>query len=211
MIKISLIDINPKLVEAWGNAFQNILEVEVIHDSIFNHPRHAMVSPANSFGYMNGGLDFSISKNLGWHIEKRLQEKIRQEFYGELLVGQATIVETDHIDFPYLISAPTMRTPMTIGRTPNVYLAMKAILILWKEGRFSNGELIKDKVNTIALPGLGAGIGQVPEKMCAHQMRIAWEDVMLEKYKTKKGWGELRSNYAYFFTHDERDLTYTFE
>ena len=40
--------------------------------------------------------------------------------FGELLVGQADIVETDHETFPWLISAPTMRHPMTILHTPNV-------------------------------------------------------------------------------------------
>lgn len=180
----------------------------VVNESIFDLSCDAIVSPANSFGFMNGGIDFSISKNLGWHIEKTLQKKLRAKYHGELLVGQATIVETDHQQFPFLISAPTMRTPMTIFRSPNVYLAMKAILILLKEGKFEDGTLIKEKVQTIAIPGLGTGVGQVPPLMCARQMRIAWEDVMNEKYKTEKGWEELRSNYAYFFTHDERDLGY---
>lgn len=209
MNKISLIGINEKLVQAWEAAFQNIPEVEVIHGSIFDHPRDAIVSPANSFGYMNGGLDFSISKNLGWHIEKDLQKRIREEFYGELLVGQAAAVETNHTDFPYLISAPTMRTPMTILRSPNVYLAMKAVLVLWKDGKLKDGTPLREVVKNIAIPGLGAGIGQVPPKVCATQMRIAWDDVMGEKYLTKEGWEELRSNYAYFFTHDNRDLKYT--
>ncbi len=60
----------------------------------------------------------------------------------------------------------------------------------------------------MAIPGLGTGVGQMPPLLCARQMRIAWEDVMKEKYKTEKGWEELRSNYAYFFTHDEKDLHY---
>lgn len=209
-MKVYLVDIEEKLTQAWSKAFECVENVEVKHQSIFDCHADALISPANSFGFMNGGIDFSISKNLGWHIEKRLQEKIRQEFFGELLIGQATIVETDHKNFPYLISAPTMRTPMTIFRTPNVYLAMKAILILVKYGKFENGELIRDHVKSIAIPGLGTGVGQMPPMVCANQMRIAWEDVMNEKFKTKKGWEELRSNYAYFFTHDERDLKYDF-
>ena len=39
-------------------------------------------------------------------------------------------------------------------------------------------------------------------------MRIAWEDVICEKFATEKGWEELCSNYAYFFTHDTRDIKY---
>ena len=101
-----------------------------------------------------------------------------------------------------------MRTPMTILRSPNVYLAMKAILTLLKYGKLDNGEPISSKVKTVAIPGLGTGVGQVPPMMCARQMRMAWEDVMNEKYNSLQGWEELRSNYAYFFTYDERDLKY---
>ncbi|MEM7369956.1 MAG: macro domain-containing protein [Bacteroidota bacterium] len=207
-IQCYLVDLNSSITDAWNQVFAEIESVSIHNDSIFNHPCDAIVSPANSFGYMNGGIDFVISKNLGWHIEKRLQQKIRDKHYGELLIGQAEIVETDHVDFPYLISAPTMRTPMTISRTPNVYLAMKAILILLKDGRLDDGSPVKDKVKRVAMSGLGTGVGQVPPLICARQMRIAWEDVMHEKYTSKEGWKELRSNYAYFFTHNKSDLTY---
>lgn len=202
------VDINEKLTNAWGKVFKGIDNVTVKNQSIFDLSCDAIISPANSFGFMNGGIDFSISKNLGWHIEKRLQEKIREEFYGELIVGQATIVETDHEQFPFLISAPTMRTPMTIDRSPNIYLATKAILTLLFHGEFEDGTPIKQRIQTIAIPGLGTGVGQVLPLVCARQMRIAWEDVVNQKYKTEKGWDELRSNYAYFYTHDDRDLKY---
>ena len=162
-----------------------------------------IVSPANSFGLINGGIDFAISKNLGWHIEKRLQKVIKEKHFGELLVGQAEIIPTDHTDFPYLISAPT-----TIHRSPNVYLSMKAILTLLNYRKFETGEPIKDKIKTVALSGLGTGVGQVAPLLCARSMRIAWEKIMNEKFKTKKGWEELQSNYAYFFTHHDRDITY---
>lgn len=97
-----------------------------------------------------------------------------------------------------------MRTPMTILHKPNVYLAMKAILTLVKYGNFENGKAIK----TIAILGLGTEVGQVPPIVSARQMRIAWEDVMQEKFKTLEGWEELRSNYAYFFTSRMEDLKY---
>ena len=207
-MNIKLVGINEKLIEAWNKVFQDVEQVSIVHDSIFNCPCDAIVSPANSFGYMNGGLDFTISKNLGWHIEKRLQQKIRTQFYGELLIGQSTIVTTDHNDFPYLIASPTMRTPMTILRTPNIYLAMKAILVLLKHGKFDDGTPINTKVKSVAIPGLGTGVGQVPPLICARQMRLAWEDVMNEKYKTTEGWEALQSNYAYFYTLEERDIKY---
>lgn len=203
-----LIALHKDLYEAWTKVFSGIQNVNITHGSIFDESHDAIVSPANSHGYMNGGIDFAISKNLGWHIEKRLQEVIRSKYYGELLVGQAEMVETDHAQYPYLISAPTMRTPMTIFRTPNVYLAMKAILILAEYGTFSDGTPVKEKVKSIAIPGLGTGVGQVSALDCARHMRIAWEDIMNEKFKSKKTWDEMGSNFAYFFTGDKRDLKY---
>lgn len=207
-MKFKFIDINPKLTEAWSKVFEDIEEVEVITGSIFDHKSDVIISPANSFGFMNGGIDFSISKNLGWGIEKKVQAKIREEFFGELLIGQSLIVETEHKDFPYLISAPTMRTPMTIHRSPNVYLAMKAILTLLLFGKFEDGVEIKERVKSVAIPGLGTGVGQMLPLVCARQMRLAWEDVIHEKFKTLEGWEELRSNWAYFFTLDEKDIKY---
>ncbi|WP_400191980.1 macro domain-containing protein [Hymenobacter sp. B81] len=203
-----LIDTNPAVTAAWQQVFAGVGPVTVRHASIFDHPADALVSPANSFGYMNGGIDFAISKHLGWHLEKDLQHLIREKYYGELLVGQADILETGSALFPYLIAAPTMRTPMTISRGPNVYLAMKAILLLLRYGRLSTGEPVASNVQSVAIPGLGTGVGQVRPLDCARQMRIAWEDVMQEKHATEAGWEELRSNYAYFYTHDERDLKY---
>ncbi|MBL7973404.1 MAG: macro domain-containing protein, partial [Candidatus Kapabacteria bacterium] len=195
-----LVAIEEKLAESWNKTFKDIPNVEVIHGDIFDYPSDALISPANSFGAMNGGIDFSISKNLGWHIEKELKKIIREKFFGELLVGQATIVPTNHVDFPYLISAPTMRNPMTIVHTPNVYLAMKAILALVQFGTFDDGRKIISVIHTVAIPGLGTGVGQVPPITCARQMRIAWEDIMNNKFETEVGWKEMRSNFAYFYT-----------
>lgn len=203
-----LVDTNQEVTDAWSTVFADVAQVTVRHGSIFDHPADALVSPANSFGYMNGGLDFAISKHLGWHLEKDLQRLIREKYYGELLVGQAEILPTGSTLFPYLVAAPTMRTPMTITRGPNVYQAMKAILVLLRHGKLATGELVSERVKSIAIPGLGAGIGQVRPLVCARQMRLAWEDVMHEHYATEKGWEQMCANYAYFYTHNQSDIKY---
>ncbi|MFD2720922.1 macro domain-containing protein [Hymenobacter monticola] len=205
---LNLIATNPEITDAWEKVFADVPQVTVRLGSIFDYPADALISPANSFGYMNGGLDFAISKNLGWHLEKDLQRIIREKYYGELLVGQAEIIPTGHANFPYLIAAPTMRTPMTITRGPNVYLAMKAILTLVRYGKLASGQAVSDVVKTLAVPGLGTGVGQVRPLVCARQMRLAWEDVMKEKFTTEAGWEEMCSNYAYFYTHDRPDIKY---
>jgi O-acetyl-ADP-ribose deacetylase (regulator of RNase III) len=205
---LNLVDTNEEVIAAWHQVFADVPQVTVRHGSIFDHPADALVSPANSFGYMNGGLDFAISKHLGWHLEKDLQRIIREKYYGELLIGQAEILPTGNAQFPYLLAAPTMRTPMTITRGPNIYQAMKAILVLLRYGKMATGELVSDKVQRIAIPGLGTGIGQVRPLVCAHQMRLAWEDVLHEKFATENGWKQMCANYAYFYTHNLSDIKY---
>lgn len=205
---LTLIDTNQEVVDAWEKVFAEVPQVTVRFGSIFDYPADALVSPANSFGYMNGGIDFAISKNLGWHLEKDLQRIIREKYYGELLVGQAEIIPMGHANFPYLIAAPTMRTPMTITRGPNVYQAMKAILILVRYGHLLTGQPVSELVKTVSIPGLGTGVGQVRPLVCARQMRLAWEDVMHEKFVTETGWEQMCANYAYFYTHNRPDIKY---
>jgi len=205
---LNLVDTNVEVIAAWHQVFADVPQITVHHSSIFDYPADALVSPANSFGYMNGGLDFAISKHLGWQLEKDLQQIIREKYYGELLIGQAEILPIGSAQFPYLIAAPTMRTPMTITRGPNVYQAMKAILVLLRYGKLATGELVSAKVQRIAIPGLGTGIGQVRPLVCARQMRLAWEDVLHEKFATEAGWEQMCANYAYFYTHDLTDIKY---
>lgn len=205
---LNLIDTNQEVTDAWEKVFADVPQVTIRHGSIFDHPADALVSPANSFGYMNGGIDFAISKNLGWHLEKDLQRVIREKHYGELLVGQAEIIPTGSQGFPYLIAAPTMRTPMTITRGPNVYQSMRAVLLLLQYGQLATGEAVREKVKSVAIPGLGAGVGQVRPLVCARQMRLAWEDIMHEKFATEASWEQMCANYAYFYTHNRSDIKY---
>ena len=124
-MNIVLADLNDALIRSWSIICGNIENVTIHHGSIFDVRCDAIVSPANSFGFMDGGLDLQISQFFGWHVQERLQELIRTRHHGELLVGTAEIVETDYAKIPYLISAPTMRVPMILKDTVNVYLVVR--------------------------------------------------------------------------------------
>jgi O-acetyl-ADP-ribose deacetylase (regulator of RNase III) len=187
-MKIILAGLQKDLINEWKRFFNDIPDVSVYHGSIFDTPCDAIVSPANSFGFMDGGLDLALSKYLGWHVQERLQEIIKTKYDGELLVGQAEIVETDNKYFPYLISAPTMRVPMILKETSNPYLAMRAILLLLKKGKFADGSLISEKVKTVAISGLGTGVGEVSAIQCARQMRVAYGQVILNNIPFPERW-----------------------
>jgi len=172
-LRIILCDINRKITNAWKRHFEGVEDVEVRHGNILETVADALVSPANSFGFMDGGLDYAISDFFEWKIQPRVQAILRNEHFGELPVGTAVVVETGDDTFPYLVSAPTMRTPTSVDRTLNAYLAMRAILLAVLRFNQKHSHAIK----SIAIPGLGTAVGRMPADRCARQMRAAYDSV----------------------------------
>ncbi len=130
-----------------------------------------MVSAANSFGLMDGGVDLAITNFFGVELMDRVQQTIVKEFRGEQPVGTCIIVETRHPKHPYIAHAPTMRLPMRIATTDNVYLAMWATLLaVWKHNLGSD-----TKITNLACPGLGTACGQVDFAVAAKQMALAYQ------------------------------------
>src|SRR5690242_11523848 len=116
-LSFSLRDRNPAVVSAWRQRFAGCADVAVSEGDIFAEPADAIVSPANSFGFMDGGIDLVYSRRFGWALEERPRTLLRANHDGELPVGQAVIVETGDPAFPLLVSAPTMRVPMDVSQT----------------------------------------------------------------------------------------------
>jgi hypothetical protein len=71
MLTIHLRDISTAVTSAWEAAFADAPEVEVSCGDIFGVKADAIVSPANSFGYMDGGIDLVYSRFFGWELESR--------------------------------------------------------------------------------------------------------------------------------------------
>lgn len=206
--KLILADLNKDLVEAWRAVFSSVEQVSIHHGSIFDVECDAIVSPANSFGFMDGGLDLRISEKFGWQVQLMLQQLIQAKYHGELVVGMADIVETQYAKIPYLIAAPTMRVPMILGpSTVNVYLAMRAILLLIKHGSFYAAP-IQSLVQTVAIPGLGTGVGQVPYDICARQMKQAIDEVLFDKFEFPASWHEAQTRHQQLYSDSPRDLQY---
>lgn len=178
--KITLIDFNEPLVAYWNEVFKDEPRVTAEARDYFEIPADAMVSPANSFGIMDGGIDLAIRNELGMKVEERLRERIANRFHGEMPVGAAQIVETLHPKWKFLISAPTMRTPGNVRDTVNAYSAFRAVLLeirAWNQsspmGLLEHGAEIK----TVVCCGLGTGCGHMTYSRCAVQMKAAWDQV----------------------------------
>lgn len=175
-MKLYLCDRWPELIAAWRKRFASQPDVEVVEGDIFELGADALVSPANSFGFMDGGLDHQISDRMGWHIQDAVQRAIRARPLGELLVGEALVMPTRDVRTPWLIAAPTMRVPMRIPESVNAYLAMKAILAA---ARAHTAEI---PITSVAIPGLGTGIGKLGPETAAHQMWRAYDELVLGNY-----------------------------
>ena len=113
-MKIVLSAVDEDLADAWERHCGDSPDVTIHRGSILDLSVDAVVSPANSFGFMDGGIDHLYSRHFGRKIEERLQEMIRNRHHGELLIGTAEIVETNNLRIPYIIAAPTMRVPMKL-------------------------------------------------------------------------------------------------
>ena len=205
-MKLIFCDINEQMIEAWNKYFTQDSNIEIYHGSIFSLHTDAIVSPANSFGFMDGGLDLQISRFFGWHVQERLQELIKHKHHGELIVGNAEIIQTDHDIIPFVISAPTMRVPMILRNSVNVYLATRALLLLVRYGEFQDGKLIRDSVKKVAIPGMGTGVGRVPLDICALQMKKAVDDFYYEKLKFPNSWYEAQKSHQLLYQKITTDL-----
>jgi O-acetyl-ADP-ribose deacetylase (regulator of RNase III) len=158
------------MAAAWRKAFADASDVVVVVRDILEEPCDAVVSPANSFGYMDGGIDLAYRRHFGLDLQSRVQARIKNDFHGELPVGQAMVVPTGHETVPYLVAAPTMRIPDRIGDTVNVYLAFRAALL----AVISHNEKSVTPIRSLRAPALGTGIGSMPLARAAHQMHAAY-------------------------------------
>lgn len=177
-LRLVLCAVEDPLAEAWETAADGRREVYTHRGSTLDVPAEAVVSPANSYGWMRGGID-AIYAHTFPAIEQHVRSAVLAYHGGELPVGQAVIVPTDMAAPAWLISAPTMREPgeRLPQDTVHPYLAARAVFRMWRDGRLEDDRPVRSVVSTIAMPGLGTGIGGVPPSVCARQVMAAWDEV----------------------------------
>lgn len=170
--KVVLVDVNPAMVSAWRETFEENPEVDIRHGSMLDQRVDAWVSPTNSAGNMDGGLDGVIRSYLGEGIQKRLHAALEDQFHGVMPVGNATCVSTQRDEPRWLISTPTMVTSSEdVSDTMNVALACAAAFqVIHQQNEREPGS-----IRSVALPGLGANTGRVPVHICADLMWTAYD------------------------------------
>jgi O-acetyl-ADP-ribose deacetylase (regulator of RNase III) len=190
-MKLILCDVNTYLCNAWNQVFAKEKDVEVVRSRFEDVPEYdCMVSPANSFGLMDGGIDAAITAYFGQQLMQRVQDRIMQKYCGEQPVGTAIIVPTGNKTHPWLAHTPTMRVPRNIYGTDNVYNAMRAMLLAVRKGAemftadhdtdYGQVHAVATRVDikTVLCPGFGTGTGGMPPYVAACQMYLAYQNVM---------------------------------
>lgn len=209
-LNIVLTAVDKPLADAWQQFCSDLPFVTVYHGSIFDVACDAVVSPANSYGFMDGGIDLLYSHQFGWDVQTRLQKAIQDKHGGELLVGTAEIVETGDVAIPYLIAAPTMRVPMVLRESVNPYLAARAVFLMIQNQTMpcgpARGRPISDSIKTVAFPGLGTGVGKITPLICAHQVRTAIDTVLLGKVRPISTWAEAENAHLALCAQRFRDM-----
>lgn len=184
-MKIYLLDINKSMTDTWERYFLKE-EATIVNDDFISfmntHPSvDAIVSPANSYGLMDGGYDRAITKFFGTHLAKKVQQKIIDDWYGEQPVGTSLhvlITKKDgevRFEIPgevgykikYLIHTPTMRIPERITDPRIVYQCMRSTLI----------EAHNIGAEEIVIPAFGGLTGKVDHEMIAAMMKAAYDQI----------------------------------
>jgi O-acetyl-ADP-ribose deacetylase (regulator of RNase III) len=203
-MEVILTAVDDDLANAWTRFCGDLPGLRVYRGSILELKCDAAVSPANSFGFMDGGIDALYKQHFVAGLENRLRDVIRRRHHGELLVGAAEILETGHSEIPYLIATPTIRVPMLLRDSVNPYLAAQAVFLLIKHRQFESGERqgqpISDTIKSVAFPGLGTGVGGVGPNTCANQLRAAIEDIVLGKHEGPRSWAEASERHQLLYT-----------
>lgn len=130
------------------------MEIEVVSGSILEVHADIIVNAANSQGWMGGGVAGAIKRSAGAEVEEEAVAK------APIPVGEAVITSGGKTNFKGIIHAPTMEQPAMSIPAENVSKATLAALDLAD----------REGYESIAIPGMGTGVGGVSRKEAARRM-----------------------------------------
>lgn len=114
----------------------------------------AVVNPANSLGIMGGGVAAALSRKGGPAIQREAMS------LAPIAIGAAVVTNAGNLWAKQVIHAPTMEEPGEKVGIENVRRATRAALIA----------AAHHGIETIAMPGMGTGLGGVDPADAARAM-----------------------------------------
>jgi O-acetyl-ADP-ribose deacetylase (regulator of RNase III) len=142
------------------------------------------VSPANSLCFMDGGIDYALSRQVFPGIEPLVKQKVRDIGQHTLLgrpylpIGSSIILEPQQTQQSHharmaLCVAPTMLLPQNVSQTHNAYYATMAVLY---NIRVNHGADLDD--SDILLTSFCCGYGRMDEDESIRQILQGIRDYM---------------------------------
>lgn len=175
---ILFVSMNKHWCDEMWDLCRDISGVRVMEGDVRYVPiRNALfVSPANSLGFMDGGFDLVLSRDMFPGIQRRVQDTIRTvglqtalgRFY--LPVGSAIFVPVPE-EQSGLIVAPTMFLPHNVRQTQNAYWATIAALMMHRKQCVISGIDYH-----LVLTSHCCGYGGMPASESVQQMFRAYTD-----------------------------------
>lgn len=174
---IKFVDINDKFIKVFADKFKNIpgfLFETVDVCKYVNQDNVAFVSPANSIGFMDGGIDLAYSQKMFLTIESKVKKtyaehgKMTRRNRPYMPIGSAVVISTDNkkAQNQYLVCAPTMWLPHNVVHTDNAFYAFYAILCAVKKSGI--------KIDTLICSPFCTGYGKMSAEQSADQMFDAY-------------------------------------
>nr|KXH70667.1 MAG: hypothetical protein AM324_00955 [Candidatus Thorarchaeota archaeon SMTZ1-83] len=130
------------------------MKVEIVSGSIVDAQVDAITVAANSSGIMGGGVAGVIKRAAGVEVEREARRK------APIAVGEAIITSGGESKFRGIVHAPTMARPSMRIPPQNVYKATLASLRTADRNGFQS----------LAIPGMGVGVGNVGKGEAARLM-----------------------------------------
>ena len=160
-------DIDTDVITALKNHFSSVKGVSCKVGNLLETASNVVISPANSYGFMDGGIDNDYASFFGEGLQTKVLERVRSRPEGYLPVGASELIETGHNKIPYLVLAPTMLHPERIPAY-NVFRAFRSALKCIHKQKLEN---------PIYSPGFGTGVGGVEPEEAARMMFEAYKSV----------------------------------
>ncbi|MFQ5900724.1 MAG: macro domain-containing protein [Thermodesulfobacteriota bacterium] len=130
------------------------MRIDVSEGSILEADTDCIVNAGNSGGYMGGGVAAVIKRVAGREVE---DEAITN---APIPIGEAVLTNAGKTRFKGIIHVPTMKLPGMRSSVENVAQGTRAALHLAEKSGFKS----------MAIPGLGTGVGCVEKEDAARAM-----------------------------------------
>jgi len=138
------------------------------------------VSPANSFGEMNGGIDYYLDdfvlQDISILVKKRIEQigQINKMNKKYLPIGSCILVQHPNSK-QFLVSAPTMLIPSDVSMTKNAQHVFCGILAMINHHNMTttNPQL---KIKKLMCCGLATGVGGMEFPELAKQLKDGFDD-----------------------------------